>query len=311
MKNEKEFIAYLQSKDLSQLSQKHYVYNVTRFLFWYKKDPLNCTEKDIVKYLDYLQNVRNMQNITRRNHLIAIDHYFNFLELKHITSFIKIRGTKKKRLHYVFSGEELTQLYDDYYHVFIQNFQPERKLNEKQKQNILLSRQRNYVMLGFFVYQGLISTELDLLHISDIDFLKATIKIRTKNRGNDRVLPLNASQTGALMNYIQNIRPHFLTEKETTDKLFLPLSQQNFSGEKNNLSITVALSYLSKQLKSLHPKFLKLSQLRTSVITLWLKTEGLRKAQYWAGHKSIVSTEEYQPNNFEELADDLTKFNPF
>ncbi len=30
-----------------------------------------------------------------------------------------------------------------------------------------------------------------------------------------------------------------------------------------------------------------------------------------AGHKSIVSTEEYLPNNLEELADELVKNNPF
>ena len=36
-----------------------------------------------------------------------------------------------------------------------------------------------------------------------------------------------------------------------------------------------------------------------------------RKAQYMAGHKSIVSTEEYLPNHIEDLADDITKFNPF
>lgn len=307
----KEFTAYLQNRDLSKVTQEYYVYNVTRFLLWYKNDPIGCRKKDIIKYLDYLQNTLNLENITRRNHLIALDHYFTFWGLKEVTAFIKIRGTKKKRLHYVFSVEELTQLYDDYYHSFIQNFEPKKNLSAKHNNYSLLSRQRNYIMLGFMVYQGLATNELDLLHINDMDFIKANVKVRGKRKANTRTLPLNAPQIGVLMNYIQHIRPQFLTDKQETDKLFLPLSEQVFKGEKNNLSVAVSLRYLSKELKTMHPRFSKLAQLRTSVITNWLKAEGLRKTQYLAGHKSITSTEEYTTNNLEELADDLVKYNPF
>jgi hypothetical protein len=49
----KEFIAYLQSKDLSKATQEYYVYNVNRFLLWYQNDPIGCRKKDIIKYLDY------------------------------------------------------------------------------------------------------------------------------------------------------------------------------------------------------------------------------------------------------------------
>lgn len=307
----KEFTAYLQNRDLSKATQEYYVYNVTRFLLWYKNDPIGCRKKDIIKYLDYLQNTLNLENITRRNHLIALDHYFTFLGLKEVTAFIKIRGTKKKRLHYVFSVEELTQLCDDYYHGLIQNFEPKKNQSESRNRYSLLARQRNYIMLGFMVYQGLATNELDLLHIGNIDFIKANVKIRAKREANTRKLPLHASQIGALMNYIQHIRPQFLTDKKETDKLFLPLSEQVFKGKKDNCSVAVSLRYLAKDLKSLHPRFSKLAQLRASVITHWLKAEGLRRTQYLAGHKSITSTEEYTTNNLEELADDLIKFNPF
>jgi site-specific recombinase XerC len=113
------------------------------------------------------------------------------------------------------------------------------------------------------------------------------------------------------VSYIYNIRPQFLSDKEETNKLFLPLSEQIKTGEKNNLSVAVSLRYLSKELKKLHPQFSKMVQLRTSVITHWIQAEGLRKAQYKAGHTSIVSTEEYLSNDFEELAENLTKYNPF
>lgn len=312
-----EFIQYLQSQDLAEATQKLYSYNLSRFLAWYastgstqgEADPINCRKKDVLSYLDYLQNKRKMQNITRKNHLIAIDHYFNFLGLKEVTSFIKIRGAKKKKLQYIFSSEELAQLYDDYHHSFIQNYEPKKNHHERHNRTILLSRQRNYIMLGFLAHQGLATNELDLLHINDIDFLKASIKI--EHKGNIRTLPLHASQIGALMNYIQHIRPQFLSGKEETDKLFLPLAEQVYNGSKSNPSVKGVIKTLTHELRKLHPNLSKLSQLRASVITHWIKAEGLRKAQYLAGHKSINSTEEYLPNNLEELTEELVKFNPF
>ncbi len=47
------------------------------------------------------------------------------------------------------------------------------------------------------------------------------------------------------------------------------------------------------------------------VITQWLKIDGLRKAQYYAGHRYISSTEKYLPNDIDGLIDDIAKFNPF
>jgi site-specific recombinase XerD len=304
-----DYIKYLQGKDLSVATQKLYAYDLTRFLKWYEHDPINCTKKDILQYLDYLQNVLGVENVTRRHHLLAIDHYFNCLGLKHVTSFIKLRGTKKRKLHHIFSGEELNQLYDDYYHSLIQNYTPKSNHTDHHNRIILLSRQRNYVMLGLLVYQGLATKELEVLHVNDINFAKATITINRKN--NNRTLSLQAVQIGAFMHYLQNIRPEILTEKEDTEKLFLPLSERDFRGTKNNLSIRASLRLLFAEVKTLHVKFYNLTQLRTSVISNWIKTEGLRKTQHLAGHKSIVSTEEYRPNNLDELTDDLSKFNSF
>jgi len=304
-----DFTAYLQSKDLSQATQKLYNYNLNRFIKWFKNDPISCQKKDVLNYLDYLQNKLNLQSISRKTHLLALNYYFNFLGLKEVTSLIKLQGTKKKRLQYIFSNEELIQLQDDYYQSLIQNYEQNINHTEHHSRIILKSRQRNYVMLSFLVYQGLATTELDLLHLSNIDFLKANIKIERK--GKQRILQLQASQIGTLMNYIQQIRPQFLEDKEETEKLFLPLSERAFAGSKSNLSVRGVVRTLVTELKKLHPKLTKLTQLRTSVITHWIKAEGLRKAQYFAGHKSIISTEEYLHNNLEELTDDLVKFNPF
>ncbi|WP_407265268.1 hypothetical protein [Tenacibaculum maritimum] len=71
------------------------------------------------------------------------------------------------------------------------------------------------------------------------------------------------------------------------------------------------LKGVTKKLKELAPNFISLNQLRASVITHWIQTKGLRKAQYLAGHKSIHSTEEYIPNVLEDLTEDIIQYNPF
>ncbi len=298
----KDFNLFLQSKDLSVMTQKVYTYNVQRFLKWYKQDPLNATTKDVLKYLEYLQDTLQVQNITRQNHLNALKQYFDFLQRTNVGAFIKLQAIKKQRLSYIFSSEELTQLYDDYYAVFIQN--------AKQESNTL-TNWRNYTMLGLFVYQGLITTELDDLTLNDVNLQKTTLTITPKgNRGASRTLQLQASQIGGFIHYLNTIRPLF-TDDTDCKKLFLPLSAQRFKGSNDNLSIAVSLRHLSRSLKTLHKDYHKLVQLRASVITHWIKNQGLRKAQYLAGHKSIVSTEEYVHNDLEALTEDLTKYHPF
>jgi len=37
----------------------------------------------------------------------------------------------------------------------------------------------------------------------------------------------------------------------------------------------------------------------------------LRKAQYWAGHRTIVSTEEFATHILDDLTGDINKLHPF
>jgi integrase/recombinase XerD len=68
---------------------------------------------------------------------------------------------------------------------------------------------------------------------------------------------------------------------------------------------------LTKQVKTIEPSFTNFKQTRASVITIWLKTVGLRKTQYFAGHRSISSTEDYQSNNLDSLTNDIKKIHPY
>lgn len=51
-------------------------------------------------------------------------------------------------------------------------------------------------------------------------------------------------------------------------------------------------------------------QIRSNVITHWLKSYNLRQVQYMAGHKHVSSTEHYQLNNLDNLQSKLEKYHP-
>lgn len=299
-----EFIKYMESKDHAKSTQTAYIKSVRVFLAWYKADPINCSKRDILNFLTYLKDKTNQQNISRRNICIALNHYFTALLQAGIiahnpVAFVKIRGAYKKKLYKIYTPEELIGLADNFYTLFISGFD-DSYLSEAQKQKSFLSRHRNYAMLTFFLFQGLPTTELPQININNIDLHKARLILK------NRTLPIQATQMGTLIHYINSIRPKFLDMCGETDRLFFSLSAEQY-----DKTFSKPLRQLTKQVKSIDRNFINFSQTRASVITHWLQTEGLRKAQYLAGHKTIASTEKYLPNDIDSLINDIQKFNPF
>jgi len=273
--------------------------------------------------LAHLKNKKNHENITRRNTLLAINYYFDCLQKQDLIAqnpclFIKIRGTKKRKLYNIFSFDELTQLADDYYHNFVRNYN-DNHIPKNQRKQSFLSKERNYLMLSFLVYQGLTTRELQRITLADLNLNKATVKITGTKKSNERNIPLNASQIGTLIHYLNEIRPQFLEFLNTeSNQLFLPLPEAGRTKAKFMVSqaeptpdLMGVIKNLSKQVKTLESKFLNFKQIRASIITHWIKTVGLRKAQYLAGHRYISSTENYLPNDLQSLTEDITKYNPF
>ena len=308
------FKTYLQEKGYSPVTVKEYQRQTGLFSVWYGRgEMINCQKKDILGYLSYLKNKKKMQVISRNNALIALRHYFDYLlALSQIannpTSLIKLRGMVKRKLSYIYNTEEMDELADVYFQLEVRKAEEALTLEYPRNtaRNSYLARMRNYVMLLFLIHQGLTTRELLELQIDDIQLHKATVHIpKGTRRGNARTLPLHATQMGALLIYLQTIRPQLANPDSGT--LFLSVKQ----GNEATMTAATALVRLSCQLKRINSNFYSLAQLRASVITHWIKSHGLRKAQYFAGHKSIVSTEEYLPNYIEDLADDMTKFNPF
>ena len=303
------FTAYLEGKGLAPATIAHYVKVAALFFKWAKKEDIQVTKPDVLRYLEHLKKNTKQQNITRWHACIALKHYFNALQQANMIShnpvaLIKIRGTYKKRLYKIYTPDELTELADNFYAIFISGFDDSR-MDKDKKQKSFLSRQRNYAMLTLLLYQGLTTQELPKINLNDIDLNKARL---TLNNGTTiRNLPIQATQIGTLINYINNIRPLYLDYcKGETDKLFFALSAEQY-----DKTFIAPLKKFKKQIKSIDRNFINFVQIRTSVITHWIQTEGLRKAQYLAGHRSIASTEMYLPNDLNSLMNDIQKFNPF
>lgn len=311
------FVNYLQGNNLSPVTIDRYSREVRGFMAWYgSEDLINCTKGEILNYLSYLKG-KNQQAVTRNHSLIALRHYFDSLISEgaivgNPTALIKLRGVKKQKLYRTYTPEEMEELADTYYQLEVKRTRDRlgeltTKAGEHLCKRSYLSKIRNYVMLQFFIHQGLRTREVLDLRVDDVMLHKATVHIQDGTRGKSRTLSLHATQMGSLMQYLNEIRPQLET-LHTNDTLFLPIPKNDPRAKKET---EANFKGFIKRLKQLDHNFESLAQLRSSVIAYWIESHGLRKAQYMAGHKSITSTEGYQPNNIGELADDISKFNPF
>jgi site-specific recombinase XerD len=310
------FINYLERKNLAKLTQESYILNLERFFYWTGKEDIQITKPDVLSYLEYLKKHKKMQNVSRQNCLIAINHYFTFLYndeqiAKNPCLLIKIRGTNRKKLHKIYTIEELDELFDAYYQLFVRNYDDSRHRHGGQRHYSLLYRERNALIVSILFNQGTSTTEIERIELADIDLTKASIKIRGGKRLNDRVLPLKATQIGLFINYLQNTRPQ-LAEYQTkeNEKLFLGLPAICNKTTEKDMDRGV-FKPLAEQVKSIDKQFNNFQQIRASIITFWVKSYGLRKAQHLAGHRFISATEKYQINNLDGLIDDINKLHPF
>lgn len=311
-----EFNNYLQGKNLAPSSITHYVRELALFLAWIDKEELQITKSDILKYLEHLKNKRNLENISRSRILNSLNHYFTFLlkreQIKtNPCAFLKIRGTKQKTLLRTYTTEELQTLYDSFYLLYVRDYD-DSHIPKNQRKQSNLSKQRNAVILNILIHQGTTTAEINTLQLADLNLMNATLKIHGGRKSNERILSLEATQIGVLMHYLQNIRPELLEyhKNKGVEQLFLTLPEYSKS-KTDSTNLMHVFKPLVKQLKTIDKNFLSFTQLRTSVITNWLKVHGLRKTQIMAGHRYISSTEKYKANDLESLINDIDKLHPF
>ncbi|MDR3711312.1 MAG: site-specific integrase [Puia sp.] len=290
--NLKRFEDYLAAKGHSKKTGASVVKGVRQFEKWAISQPfkktVNATYSEILLYIKHCTTSGNAKKTVSLK-LLFLRHYYEFLvktgqATQNPVEGMQIQGVKRNILHNILSREELDKLYQVHKHPG-------------------LTGQRNKVIVGLFIFQGVRPEELALLQVSDIDLKSGKINIPGARRTNARTLDLQPAQIMEVWEYIQNTRPALLLQtSKTTEQLFISAG--------NGVNLPNTLQYFLSQLKALDKRITNLKQLRASVITAWLKVYNLRRAQYMAGHRYVSSTEKYKINDLDGLIEDITKYHP-
>ncbi len=261
--------------------------------------------------MNHLQK-KGQENKTRNIRLNVIKQFFNYQiehghRVENPVAHLKIRGSKTKKLYPILDKQQLDSLYNEYQ---IPSEEDERA-NRNWFTYYRLSRARNKTILSLMINQGLTTPEVNKLQLNDLKLKEGQIFISGSRKSNERTLELKSNQIMELMEYQFTTRAELLKFcKGEVQNLFIssPPVGKNYS---NRTDCKEIWKRLSQELKTQNKDFINFKQVRTSVITHWLKQFNLRQVQYMAGHKYVSSTEGYLVNQTEDLQKDIDEFYPF
>lgn len=247
--------------------------------------------QDILSYVQYVKG-QSLAIPTINNRLQSLKKYYEYLKEegvieKNPVSRIHIKGAVKKVIKNPLSYKELETLYTQYLKYVDQN----PGVHIKQQR----ARQRNTVLLGLLIWQGLHSGDLEKLKPEHVDLNAGAIHVPSTRRSNSRELELASHQVIPLHKYLAEVRPR---QKPKADELF--------PGHIKDIT-----SSLMEELKRVNEKIISAHQIRASVIMHWLRLYDKRQVQYMTGHKYISSVEKYEQQDIESLTGQLKKHHPF
>lgn len=277
------------------------------FLKWTAQEnipePGQTGYNDIMAYVKSC-NHRGVSQKTIAHYVSDVRKFYEFLISEGIAkenpaAFVKLRGIKRRVYYTILSPQELQQLYQQY--LVTIGYEP-GKIIPPQEQN-MLSRRRNKVMVSLLVNQGLRVEEIKALKVQDLHLREGQVTIHSQRRIAERILELESWQVYELMDYLAGTRQEMLqVYGEATDRLFI--------GRHKTVNFYGITAMLLQHLRKINSSVKNLDQIRASVITHWVKTYDLRKAQYMAGHRYVGSTEDYKQQVLDELQGDVKKFHP-
>jgi site-specific recombinase XerD len=287
----------LEQEKYRQSTISSHLQNINRFLEWIMQS--NLQEAENVQYsdlLDYVQQEKERQidTATINLRLTSISKYFEFLKQENLITrnparTLRIKGKLKTIIQQPLKYADLERLYNDYKALI-------KEVPTHIQEKSTLAHQRNIIIVGLLIWQGLHSGELEKLEINHINLNEGIIYIPSTARSNSRELKLSTQQILTLHTYIHG---------GTRDK-FIYKSEFLFAGNLHNI-----INLLLEELKGINLQIKNAQHIRASVILHWLRQHNKRQVQYMAGHKYIGSTEMYEVQEMESLTDALSKHHPF
>lgn len=272
------FTDYLEHKKHSPRTIATYTAYLVRFLSWLETDNLTGETFTYTDLLGFMRDChsRGVTKRTVQTLLGIIRHWCGYLiqqgkRTDNPAEGIFIKGLVRKLPANLLTMEEMETLYRQY---CIQ-----LQVDSAKK-----------IMLGLMVYQGLRVGEIIGLKRHHLRLQDGKIFIAAGKKTGERLLDLHAVQVPELQSYLTKNR--FKEGSLLVEKIKDTVSPAHIHNR---------ISYMFDQLKKLNPKVINASQIRSSVITHWLKQYNLREVQYMAGHKYVSSTARYQVGDLEDL----------
>jgi integrase/recombinase XerD len=289
---EEDYAALLRHKHYTLRTVEHKLICIRRFMIWLDKNGMalsECGYSDVLSFLKKLKD-DHFSLANQNTHITAIRQLYESQvrveKLAHnpLVNLI-VKGFVKRLPHDLLSTEQLDKIFDSY----------------KPQTDYQL---RNKVILGLYIYQGLIRMEMNRLEVADVNLTKGTIRIRENVKLNERTLTLAGHQVLLLQEYIHKIRPQLVRQSEYSkgDRLFFTYA--------NGQTMNETLKKLLNDLKKRHPEVTSFFQVRSSVISNWTREKPMREVQYMAGHNSLISTQRYQDVNLQDLQASLNEYHP-
>lgn len=281
------FIMHLQARKLSDKTIKTYVKYQQFFTDWLLAEGISAdtfTYNDLLTFMQHLEQTgKRKQGINMQ--VCVVRHYLHYLiregkRSDNPASGVFVKGQVRKLPSGLLSMEQLEELYQ-HYHLQL---------------HIDVSKK---IMLGLLIWQGITVGELMRLEAADIKLNAGKLFIKGTRRSNERLLSLQAVQIADLQAYLKaNV---FKEGGLFTEPRKHPVSDFNIKNR---------IQYMFGQLQQLNANIINAQQIRSSVITHWLKSNELRQVQYMAGHKYVSSTERYQLNHLDDLSRSVQQHHP-
>ena len=252
------FTQYLEVKKLSKRTVQHYCKYIQNFLTWLNHEDLKAedfTYSDLLSFMQYC-NEKGITKRTLHNLLCMIRHYCNYLisEQKrndNPAAGVFIKGLIRKLPAHLLSIEEMEELY--------QQYSIQLSVDSSKK-----------IMLGLMIYQGLTVEEIMRVQHQHIKLKDGKVFIPGTKRTNERLLHLHAVQITALQNYLT--KKKFKEGAIFKEQIKQPISERNINNR---------IQYMFSQLKQLNAKVINAKQIRSSVITEWLRKKICGRYSTW------------------------------
>ena len=269
----KLFLKFLQNdKKLSDNTLQSYQRDITQFEKYVEEnqiDYIKVDEKEVKKYLDYLQEIGKKSSTVSRN-LASIRSFYQFLVRNKkvlVDPTNNIQAPKiEKRVPSILTAKEVELLLD-------------------QPQNVDLKGIRDKAMLEFAYATGMRVTEIISLNLEDVNFEEAYVSCKTGTK--QRNIPLGNMSLNALKVYVEEARP-YLIKDDGVKSLFVNINGKRLTRQ----GFWKIVKYYKEQAhitKDITPHVL-----RHSFATHLLQNGAdLKAIQTMLGHSDISSTQVY------------------